>query len=73
MMMLGMKKQEHEEDPAIQRVLEEAFGQVCNFIVLASESGFPITVAIPKGNHSNATVELAKALGAIDTVIYESL
>ena len=48
----------------------QAFGNVCNFIVLAAESGFPVTVAVQGGKFSNQTVELAKALGAIDTVIY---
>ena len=50
----------------------KAFGDVCNFIVTASESGnFPVSVGILDNNQKNATSELAKALGAVDVVLYD--
>mmetsp|Transcript_5876 Transcript_5876/g.8296 ORF Transcript_5876/g.8296 Transcript_5876/m.8296 type:complete len:292 (-) Transcript_5876:30-905(-) len=52
---------------------QRKFGQVCNFIASASEVGFPVTAAIAGGKHSSAGTELAKALGAIDVVVYDSI
>jgi len=49
------------------------FGEVCNFIVLSSESGFPVTAALAGGKHAAPGNELAKALGAIDTVVYDQI
>lgn len=50
-----------------------AFGEVCSFIVQASESGFPVTVAIAGGKYAGSGSELAKALGAVDVVVYENI
>ena len=50
-----------------------AFGQVCEFIVQSSESGFPVTVAVAGGKHAGSGGELAKALGAIDVVVYDNI
>ena len=54
---------------------QREFGQVCSFIVNATESGFPVIVGVGAGAGENesssaiaATSELAKALGAIDVV-----
>ncbi len=50
-----------------------AFGEVCSFIVQASESGFPVTVAVAGGKYAASGSELAKALGAVDVVVYENI
>ena len=50
-----------------------AFGQVCEFIVQTSESGFPVTAAVASGKHAGAGGELAKALGAVDVVVYDNI
>lgn len=47
----------------------KAFGQVCGFIALASESGFKVTAAVGSSDKSAAS-ELAKALGAVDVAVY---
>lgn len=52
---------------------QRKFGQVCNFIASASEVGFPVTAAVAGGKHSSGGTELAKALGAIDVVVYDSI
>jgi len=46
------------------------FGQVCNFIATAAESGFPVIAAVV-GKHGGA--ELAKALGAVDVAVYDGI
>ncbi len=51
----------------------EAFGEVCNFIVQSAESGFPVTVAVAGGKHAGPGSELAKALGAVEVVIYKNI
>jgi hypothetical protein len=50
-----------------------AFGQVCQFIAESSESGFPVTAAVAGGKHAAPGSELAKALGAIDVVVYDNI
>lgn len=50
-----------------------AFGEVCGFIVQSAESGFPVIAAVAGGKHSLAGKELAKALGAVDAVVYDAL
>jgi len=48
------------------------FGQVCGFMVHASEeTGFPVTAGIAGGPYATSASELAKALGAIDVHIYD--
>ena len=47
-----------------------AFGEVCNFIVLAAESGFPVRVAVAGGVHAGPGQSLAKACGAVDVTVY---
>lgn len=48
------------------------FGQVCNFIATAAESGFPVIAAVLGGKHASGGAELAKSLGAVDVVFYDS-
>lgn len=48
-----------------------AFGEVCNFIVSSAESGFPVTAAVAGGKHTGPGSELAKALGAVNVVVYD--
>jgi hypothetical protein len=50
---------------------QREFGQVCNFIVNAAESGFPVVAAVAGGEHAKGASELAKALGAVDVVVYD--
>ena len=50
-----------------------SFGEVCNFIAQSSESGFPVVAAVAGGRHAGSGSELAKALGAVDIVIYDNL
>ncbi len=50
-----------------------AFGNVCNFIVCSAESGFPVTAAVAGGKHAGPGSELAKALGAVDVVVYDKI
>ena len=50
-----------------------AFGRVCNFIVESAESGFPVIAAVAGGKHAGPGSELAKALGAIDVVVYKDI
>lgn len=49
------------------------FGQVCNFIVTAAESGFPVVAAVAGGRHATGGTELAKALGAVDVAVYNEI
>lgn len=51
---------------------QEDFGKVCNFIVTAAESGFPVVAALAGGKNARGGAELAKSLGAVDTVVYRS-
>jgi hypothetical protein len=48
-----------------------AFAQVCGFIALTAESGFHVTVAVSDTQKTQAS-DLAKALGAVDVVVYDS-
>ena len=50
-----------------------AFGQVCNFMVQSSESGFPVTAAVAGGKYSSSGNELAKALGSVEVVVYDKI
>ena len=50
---------------------QREFGQVCNFIVNAAESGFPVVAAVAGGEHAKGASELAKALGAVEVVVYD--
>lgn len=50
---------------------QQEFGQVCNFIATAAESGFPVTAAVAGGKHARGGGELAKSLGAVDTIVYD--
>ncbi len=52
---------------------QKDFGQVCNFIVNASESGFPVVAAVAGGEHAKGASELAIALGAVDVVVYDQI
>lgn len=49
----------------------KAFAKVCGFIALSSESGFKVTAAISDTQKAQAS-DLAKALGAVDVVVYDS-
>mmetsp|Transcript_3651 Transcript_3651/g.4486 ORF Transcript_3651/g.4486 Transcript_3651/m.4486 type:complete len:341 (+) Transcript_3651:191-1213(+) len=53
--------------------VNSAFGDVCNFIVSGAESGFPVTVSVAGGKHAGPGSELAKALGAVDVVVYDQV
>ena len=50
---------------------QQDFGQVCNFIAMAAESGFPVIAALVGGKYARGGAELAKSLGAVDTVVYD--
>jgi MoaA/NifB/PqqE/SkfB family radical SAM enzyme len=50
-----------------------SFGQVCSFIAQCAESGFPVTAAVAGGKHKASGNELAKALGAVDVEVYDSI
>lgn len=52
---------------------QKDFGQVCNFVVNAAESGFPVVAAVAGGEHAKGASELAKALGAVDIVVYDNV
>lgn len=50
---------------------QQDFGQVCSFIATAAESGFPVVAALAGGKHARGGAELAKSLGAVDTIVYD--
>lgn len=58
------------QDPS---TAQKDFGQVCNFIATAAESGFPVIAAVAGGKHAGGASELAKALGAVDVVVYHEI
>jgi hypothetical protein len=50
-----------------------AFGEVCEFIAQVSESDFPVIAAVAGGRHAATGSELAKALGAVEVTVFDSI
>jgi len=58
-------------DGSASTVEKNAFGNVCAFIGMASEKGFPITAALADGPGNRSGKDLAKSLGALSTQTYQ--
>jgi hypothetical protein len=50
----------------------KAFAHVCGFIAVAAESGFKVTAAVSDTQQASAS-DLAKALGAVNVIVYDSI